>query len=65
MAEGRLTPSFGFTIHGRDLAKLDRFVGQAQRDALRAERAFQGVSVELDDQGTVRVHAIGMTSMVL
>ena len=54
-----------FTLHGRHIAKLDRFVGQAQRVARRAEREFEGISVELDDQGTVSVHAIGMTSAVL
>jgi len=54
-----------FTLHGRHIAKLDRFVGQAQRAALRAERAFEGVRIELDNQGTVSVHAIGMTSIFL
>jgi hypothetical protein len=44
---------------------LDRFVSQAQRAALRAEREFEGVSIELGDPGAVSVHAIGMTSMVL
>jgi len=55
----------GFTLRGHHIAKLDRFVGQAQRAALRAEREFEGVSVEIDAQGAVSVHAIGMTSMVL
>ena len=54
-----------FTLHGRHVAKLDRFVGQAQRAALRAEREFEGASIELGDQGGVSVHAIGMTSMLL
>jgi hypothetical protein len=54
-----------FTLHGRHVAKLDRFVGQAQRAALRAERQFEGVTIEVDDQGTVSVCAIGMTSMLL
>ena len=54
-----------FTLHGRHVAKLDRFVGQAQRAALRAEREFEGVTIEVDDQGTVSVCAIGMTSMLL
>jgi hypothetical protein len=54
-----------FTVHGRHIAKLDRFVGQAQRAALRAGREFEGVSIELDDRGTVSVHATGMTSMLL
>ena len=53
------------TLHGRHIAKLDRFVGQAQRAAVRAEREFEGVSIELSDHGAVTVHAIGMTSMVL
>jgi hypothetical protein len=54
-----------FTLHGHHIAKLDRFVSQAQRAALRAEREFEGVSIELGDPGAVSVHAIGMTSMVL
>ena len=54
-----------FTLCGHHLAKLDRFLGQAKRAALRAEREFEGVSVETDAQGVVRVHAMGMTSMVL
>jgi hypothetical protein len=54
-----------FTLHGRHVAKLDRFVGQAQRAALRAEREFEGVTIKVDDQGRVSVHAIGMTSMLL
>jgi hypothetical protein len=44
---------------------LDRFVSQAQRAALRAHREFEGVCVELDDRGTVTVHAIGLTPILL
>lgn len=55
----------GFTLHRHHIAKLDRFVGQAQRAALRAEREFDGVSIEVDDRGVVSVHALGMMSMVL
>ena len=54
-----------FTLHGRHIARLDRFIGQAQRAALRADREFGGVCIELHDQGTVSVHAIGMTSILL
>jgi hypothetical protein len=54
-----------FTLHGRHIAKLDRFIGQARRAAVRAEREFEGVSIEVDDHGTVSVHAIGMRSMLL
>ena len=54
-----------FTLHGHHLAKLDRFVGQAQRAATRAGREFEGVSIEVDAQGVVSVHAIGMASMLL
>jgi hypothetical protein len=54
-----------FTLHARHIARLDRFVGQAQRAARRAEREFEGVSIEVDDQGTVSVHATGMMSMLL
>jgi hypothetical protein len=54
-----------FTLHGGHIARLDRFVGQAQRAALRAERKFDGVTIELDDRGAVSVHALGMTSMLL
>ena len=55
----------GFMLRGHHLAKLDRFLGQAKRVALRAEREFEGVSIEIDAQGVLSVHAIGMTSMVL
>jgi hypothetical protein len=39
--------------------------GRRFANALRADRAFEGVCIELDDQGTVTVHAIGMTSILL
>jgi hypothetical protein len=55
----------GFTLHRHHIAKLDRFVGQAQRAARRAEREFEGVSIEVDDHGVVSVHARGMMSMLL
>ena len=55
----------GFTLHGHHIAKLDRFVGQAQRAASRAEREFEGVSIEVDSHGVVTVHASGVMSMVL
>ena len=54
-----------FTVHGHHIAKLDRFVGQAQRAATRAGREFEGVSIEVDAQGVVSVHAIGIASMLL
>jgi hypothetical protein len=52
-------------VHGHHIAKLDRFVGQAQRAAARAGREFDGVSIEVDAQGVVSVHAIGMSSVLL
>jgi hypothetical protein len=52
-------------VHGHHIAKLDRFVGQAQRAATRAGREFEGVSIEVDAQGVVSVHAIGIASMLL
>ena len=55
----------GLTLRGHHLAKLDRFLGQAQRAALRAEREFDGVTVEINAEGVVTVHAIGMTSILL
>ncbi|MBV9416782.1 MAG: hypothetical protein JO363_17500, partial [Solirubrobacterales bacterium] len=55
----------GFTLRGHHLAQLDRFLWQAQSAARRAEREFEGVSVEIDARGEVTVHAPGMTSMVL
>jgi hypothetical protein len=58
-------PGTGFTLRGHDLAKLDRFLGQAKRAALRDQREFEGVSIEIGAQGTVSVHATGMRSMVL
>ena len=54
-----------FTLHGHHIAKLDRFVGQAQRAARRAEREFEGVSIKVDDHGVVSVHASGVMSMLL
>jgi hypothetical protein len=60
--EPRLTR---FTVAGHHVAKLDRFVSHAQRAAARAGREFEGVSVEVDAQGVVSVHAIGMASMLL
>jgi len=54
-----------FTLHGHHLAKLDRFVGQAQRAAARAGRQFEGVSIEVNGRGAVSVHATGMTSLLL
>jgi hypothetical protein len=59
------TNATAFTLRGHHIAKLDRFLGQAQRAALRAEREFEGVSIEIDAHGVVSVHAIGMTSVVL
>jgi len=59
------TSATGFTLLGHHVAKLDRFLGQAQRVALRAEREFDGVNIEIDAHGVVTVHAIGITSMVL
>ena len=61
--EGIVGTRFG--LHGHHIAKLDRFVVQAHRAAARAGREFEGVSIEVDAQGVVIVHAIGMTSMSL
>jgi hypothetical protein len=55
----------GLRLRGHHLAKLDRFLGQAHRVASQAEREFEGVSIEIDAQGVISVHAIGMTPMVL
>ena len=54
-----------FTVHGHHIARLDRFVGQAQRAAVWAEREFEGVSIAVDAKGIVSVDAIGMTPMPL
>ena len=54
-----------FTLYGHHIGKLDRFVGQAQRTAARAAREFEGVTLRVDAQGAVSVHATGMTSMLL
>ena len=54
-----------FTLRGHHIAKLDRFLGQAQRAALRAEREFDGVSIEINAEGVASVHGVGMTPMVL
>jgi hypothetical protein len=55
----------GFTLRGHDLAKLDRFLGQATRAARQDDREFEGVSIEIDAHGIVSVHAAGMPSIVL
>jgi DNA-binding protein YbaB len=52
-------------MHRHQIGKLDRFVGQAQRTARRAEREFKGVTIEVDAEGMVSVHAIGMRPMLL
>ena len=52
-------------MDGHHIAKLDRFVGQAQRAAARAGGEFVGVSIEVDAEGVVSVHAIGIASMLL
>jgi hypothetical protein len=54
-----------FVVHGHHIAKLDRFVVQAQRAAARAGREFEGVTIEVDTRGAVGVHAIEMASMRL
>ncbi len=54
-----------FLLRGHHIGKLDRFVGQAQRAAARAAREFDGVTVVVDERGTVSVHATGMTAMSL
>ena len=53
------------TLYGRDIARLDRFVTQAQRAAAQAEREFVGVTIAVDGNGSIRVDAAGMTSMRL
>jgi hypothetical protein len=54
-----------FTLDGHHIGKLDRFLGRAQRVALHADRQFEGVTIEVDAEGIVSVHANGMTSMLL
>ena len=61
--EGIVGTRFG--LHGHHIAKLDRFVVQAHRAAARAGREFEGVSIEVDAESVVSVHAIGLTSMLL
>ena len=55
----------GFTLRAHHIAKLDRFLGQAERAARRTGREFVGLSIEIDGQGVVSVHASGMTSITL
>jgi hypothetical protein len=52
-------------VRGHHIAKLDRFVVQAQRAAARAGRRFEGVNIEVDTRGAVRVHAIGIAPLLL
>jgi hypothetical protein len=49
-----------FTLHVQHIAKLDRFLAKAQRAALRAQREFEGDSIDIDARGVVTVHAVGM-----
>jgi hypothetical protein len=65
LASEQHTRVTGFTLRGHHLAKLDRFLGQAQRAAHVAEREFEGVSIEVRPHGVVMVHAVGMTSIRL
>jgi hypothetical protein len=44
---------------------LDRFLIQGQRAALHADREFEGITIEVDDDGGISVTAVGMTSMRL
>lgn len=53
------------TLHRRDIARLDRFLIQGQRAALRADREFEGITIAVDDDGGISVNAVGMTSMRL
>ena len=53
------------TLYGRDIAKLDRFVSQGQRAALRDDREFEGVTLAVDLNGAITVNAVGMTSLRL
>lgn len=50
------------TLYGRDIARLDRFVAQGQRAALKVGREFEGVMVEVDADGSISINAIGMNS---
>jgi hypothetical protein len=52
-------------VRGHHIAKLDRFVSQAQRAAALAGREFEGASVEIDAQGVISVRATGIASMLL
>ena len=65
LAPSHESPAAEFMLDGRHIGKLDRFVGQAQRAAQHAERQFEGVTIEVDAEGIVTVHAIGMRSMLL
>jgi hypothetical protein len=53
------------TLHRRDIARLDRFLIQGQRAALRADREFEGITIAVDDDGGITVTAVGMTSIRL
>jgi len=54
-----------FTLCGRDIARLDRFIIQGERAARRAERGFDGVTLEVDVDGSVSVTAVGVTPIRL
>ena len=58
-------PAARFTLHSHHLAKLDRFVAQAQRHATRSGGQFAGVAIEIDAAGAVSLHAAGLQTRML
>lgn len=54
-----------FMLHSHHLAKLDRFIAQARRRAMRGSGEFAGVTVEIDAAGTVSVHAASGEPLVV
>jgi hypothetical protein len=54
-----------FLLHSHHLAKLDRYLAQAQRHATRSGGQFAGVAVEVDRAGTLSLYAAGLERLVL
>lgn len=54
-----------FTLHSHHLAKLDRFLAEARRHALRSSSEFLGLTVEIDAAGAISVHAAGLEPLML
>jgi hypothetical protein len=58
-------PAAHFSLDSYHLTVLDRFVARARRHARHSGRPFTGVVIEIDHFRSLRVHAVGLESLVL